>query len=48
MGQEISNPVLIAQLETEETCKGSKREGCTTSIAYHFYSAMTTVQVRDL
>lgn len=50
MGQEIRNPVLIPQLETEEeeTCRGSKREDRTTSIAYHFYSALTIDQVRDL
>lgn len=28
--------------------EGPKREDWTTSIAYHFYSAMTTDQVRDL
>lgn len=50
MGQEVRNPVLIPQLETEEeeTCRESKREDWTTSIAYHFYSATTTDQVRDL
>lgn len=50
MGQDIRNPVLIPQLETEEeeTSIGSKREDQTRSIAYHFYSAMTTDQVRDL
>lgn len=50
MGQEIRNPVLIPQLETEEeeTCRGPRREDRTTSIAYHFYSAVTADQVRDL
>lgn len=50
MGQEVRNPVLIPQLEAEEeeTCRESEREDWTTSIAYHFYSATTTDQVRDL